>query len=233
MHEPSTSSIVSNLHHLQQQIRQSEHEFGRKEADVRVLAVSKGQCPAKIEQAFHAGLRDFGENYYQEARTKQKALINYPITWHFIGPIQSNKAKGIAEHFSWIHSLCRQDIAQRLHLARPSHRPALNVCLQVKLDDEPNKAGVLPSELMELARFVLSLQALRLRGLMVIPAYHAEKEAQYQGFLRLAQLFHAVNQELKISMDTLSMGMSEDFNEAIRAGSTLVRIGTALFGPRS
>jgi len=226
-------TIAHRLQDIKTAILQAELASNRPAGDVQLLAVSKKQPIAAIEQAYSAGQRAFGESYVQEALLKIKSLAALPIHWHFIGPIQSNKTNVIAEHFAWVHSVCRQKIAQQLHDARPNHLPALNICLQVNLDDEPSKSGLAVELIAELARYVLQLPRLHLRGLMIIPKLQDDPQQQYLAFLRLTHLLHALNQQLNINMDTLSMGMSDDMQAAIRAGSTIVRIGTAIFGVRS
>ena len=171
---------------------------------------------------------DFGENYLQEALEKQTQLADLPLIWHFIGPIQSNKTRPIAEHFDWVHSVDRLKIAQRLSEQRPAHLPALNICLQVNVSGEQSKSGCSPEELTALARAVVALPNLRLRGLMAIPEPTDDVAAQHAAFARLRQL----RDELALNLDTLSMGMSHDLEAAIAEGATWVRIGTALFGAR-
>lgn len=213
-------------------IHQAEIAAHRPEGDVKLLAVSKGHPCSKIQEAHSAGLHDFGESYLQEALAKIQILNTLPLCWHFIGPIQSNKAHSIAHYFSWVHSVSRQKIAQQLNEARPISMPPLNICLQVNFDDEKTKSGVAPEEAASLASYILELPRLRLRGLMLIPKPETDEQSQYLSFLRLSQLLDMLNQQLNIAMDTLSMGMSNDMQAAIRAGSTIVRIGTAIFGSR-
>ena len=225
-------SITERINHIQQHILDVERLYHRHQDDVTLLAVSKGQTPIAIEEACTAGIRNFGENYLQESMIKIKTLSALPIQWHFIGPIQSNKTKEIAHHFSWVHSISRNKIAQQLNDSRPTSLPPLNVCLQVNLDDEKTKAGVNIDALKELASYVLQLPRIKLCGLMLLPKYEENEEAAYLSFLRLGEVLHQLNQQLNLSMSTLSMGMSHDFEAAIRAGSTIVRIGTAIFGER-
>ena len=226
-------TIAQRLQDIKSVILQAELASNRPAGDVQLLAVSKKQPVAAIEQAYYAGQRAFGESYVQEALFKIKSLACLPIAWHFIGPIQSNKTKVIAKHFAWVHSVCRQKIVQQLQDARPDHLPALNICLQVNLDEEQSKSGLAADLVAELARFVLQLPRLHLRGLMIIPKPQDDPHQQYLTFLRLAHLLQTLNQQLDINMDTLSMGMSDDMQAAICAGSTIVRIGTAIFGVRS
>ena len=205
----------------------------RSDMDITLLGVSKGHTPAEIAEAYTAGITDFGESYLQEALSKLQVLGALPICWHFIGPIQSNKTESIAQHFSWVHSVSREKIAHLLNEARPAFLPPLNICIQVNLDEETTKAGVTLDAIGALATTILQLPRLHLRGLMLIPKQESDESLQTLSFLRLTNLLHQLNQELKLSMDTLSMGMSHDFVAAIRAGSTMLRIGTALFGARS
>ncbi len=200
----------------------------RDAATVGLLAVSKTQPAAAIREAFAAGLRDFGENYLQEALDKQVELDDLPLIWHFIGPIQSNKTKAIAEHFDWVHSVDRLKIAQRLSDQRPATLPPLNICLQVNVSGEASKSGCTPQELGPLAEAVAAMPQLRLRGLMCIPAPTEDPAEQRAAFARLRLL----RDELALDLDTLSMGMSQDLEAAIAEGATWVRIGTALFGAR-
>ena len=226
-------TIVERIKSIKQLIHQEEIACHRQPEEVKLLAVSKGRSSAEIEQAFSAGLCDFGESYLQEAQTKIQALAALPLCWHFIGPIQGNKTHRIANNFTWVHSVSRQKIAQQLNEARPASMARLNICLQINFDDEETKAGVDPSEAAALAAYVLQLPRLHLRGLMIIPKPQADEQQQYLSFLRLTSLLHTLNTALNITMDTLSMGMSRDMQAAIRAGSTMVRVGTAIFGERS
>ena len=192
------------------------------------MAVSKTRSAADIREAHYAQIQHIGENYLQEALAKIAELEDLPLVWHFIGPIQSNKTRAIAEHFNWVHSVDRLKIAQRLSTQRPAELPPLNICLQVNISDEPSKAGVSLAELPELANAVAALPQLRLRGLMAIPApavTSAERRAPLRA-LREAML------ALDLPLDTLSMGMSDDLDEAIAEGASMVRIGSALFGAR-
>ena len=192
------------------------------------MAVSKTRPASAIRQAHAAGVQHIGENYLQEALSKIAELQDLPLTWHFIGPIRSNKTRAIAEHFDWVHSIDRLKIAQRLSAQRPAHLPPLNVCLQVNISDEDSKAGVPVAELDALAREVTDLPGLRLRGLMAIPAPAADSEARRRPLRALREAMAA----LALPLDTLSMGMSDDLDEAIAEGATMVRIGSALFGAR-
>jgi pyridoxal phosphate enzyme (YggS family) len=196
-----------------------------------LLAVSKTQPPPVIRQAVAAGQLAFGENYLQEVLAKQDALANLPeLVWHFIGPIQSNKTRPIAERFDWVHTVDRLRIAERLSEQRPADRPPLNVCLQVNVSGEATKSGVTLAELPELAAAVAQLPRIRLRGLMTIPAPATGLERQRIPFRILSEAMAALPLP---GLDTLSMGMSDDLEAAILEGATLVRVGTAIFGPRS
>ena len=226
-------NITERIIEIKHRIHQAEIACHRRPGDVQLLAVSKGHPSQEIEQAYSAGLTHFGESYLQEALTKIRALAPRPICWHFIGPIQSNKTHAIASNFSWVHSVCRPKIALQLNDARPATMPRLNTCLQINFDDEETKAGIKPGHAAELATYILQLPRLHLRGLMTIPKPQTDEQQQYLSFLRLTQLLHTLNQQLNLSMDTLSMGMSNDLQAAIRAGSTMVRIGTAIFGDRT
>ncbi len=222
------STIAENIAKVGARIREAAQASQRNFADIGLLAVSKTKPADAIREAHAVGVRDFGENYLQEALEKQTQLADLPLIWHFIGPIQSNKTRPIAEHFDWVHSVDRLKIAQRLSEQRPAHLPALNICLQVNISGEDSKSGCSPEELTALARAVVALPNLRLRGLMAIPEPTDDVAAQHAAFARLRQL----RDELALNLDTLSMGMSHDLEAAIAEGATWVRIGTALFGAR-
>jgi pyridoxal phosphate enzyme (YggS family) len=198
---------------------------------VQLLAVSKTLPAEAIRAAHAAGQRAFGESYVQEAVPKIEALADLPIEWHFIGPIQSNKTRPIAEHFAWVHSVDRARIADRLSAARPPQLPDLQVCLQVNVSNEHTKSGATPEELPALARHVRSLPRLKLRGLMAIPEPTDDPARQREAFRRLRRLLEELNAE-GFELDTLSMGMSEDLEAAIAEGATIVRVGSAIFGAR-
>lgn len=216
---------------LREEIRGLELKYDREPGSVEVLAVSKRHSADKVRDLFDLGVSNFGENYLQEALEKQAALSDLSIEWHFIGPIQSNKTRGIAENFDWVQSVDREKIANRLHEQRPADREPLNICVQVNLSQEETKSGITIDQCAELCAAVSQLPMLKLRGLMAIPAPTAEFEAQRQCFRQLAQLFNELANEHK-SIDTLSMGMSADYAAAIAEGATMVRLGTTLFGPR-
>ncbi len=221
-----------NLNQIKQIVTQTELECDRTPGSVLLLAVSKQQSIKAINELFHLGINHFGESYFQEAQQKINALKNIPICWHFIGPIQSNKTKGIATSFSWVHSISRLKIAQQLNGYRPINLDPLNICLQISLVEEKTKSGIPPEEAAELALAVSQLPHLKLRGLMTIPPPQQDIQTQYEIFMQLNQLMHSLNHELGLNMDTLSMGMSDDLVPAIKAGATIVRIGRALFGER-
>lgn len=222
------STIADNLSALAARIERAALAAGRDPASVRLLAVSKTKPASAIREAHAAGVLDVGENYLQEALAKQLELAELPLIWHFIGPIQSNKTKAIAEHFDWVHSVDRLKIAQRLSEQRPAHLAPLNICLQVNVSGEDSKSGCAPADLALLANAVAALPNLRLRGLMAIPEPSDDRASQEAAFATLRQLQHG----LDLPLDTLSMGMSHDLEAAIAQGATWVRIGTALFGAR-
>ena len=226
-----TADYAVRLHAVLGRIRAAEQRFQRPPGSVRLLAVGKTQPAAAIAALAAAGQRDFGENYFQEALDKMTELATLEREWHFIGPMQANKTRGIAEHFAWVHSVDRLKIAERLSAQRPDHLPPLNVCLQVNIDREPTKHGLDEAELAEVAHAVATLPRLRLRGLMAIPAPAAEFAAQRRPFARLRKLRERLA-DAGLVLDTLSAGMSDDLEAAIAEGATLVRIGTALFGSR-
>ena len=222
------STLADNLSAISARIANAAQAAGRDPASVQLLAVSKTKPASAIREVHAAGVRDFGENYLQEALTKQQALGDLPLIWHFIGPIQSNKTKAIAEHFDWVHSVDRLKIAQRLSEQRPAGLAPLNICLQVNVSGEDSKSGCAPADLPALAKAVAALPNLRLRGLMAIPEPTDDRAAQEAAFSSL----RALQKGLDLGLDTLSMGMSHDLEAAIAQGATWVRIGTALFGAR-
>ncbi|MBD1549938.1 YggS family pyridoxal phosphate-dependent enzyme [Pseudomonas typographi] len=222
------STIADNVSSVSARIRAAALAAGRSEAAIGLLAVSKTKPAAAVREAYAAGVRAVGENYLQEALAKQAELADLPLSWHFIGPIQSNKTKAIAEHFDWVHSVDRLKIAERLAEQRPPGLPALNICLQVNISGESSKAGCSPAELPALATAVAALPNVRLRGLMAIPQPTEDRAAQDAAFAQV----QALQQQLDLPLDTLSMGMSHDLEAAIAHGATWVRIGTALFGAR-
>ena len=226
------NGVTDKIHTAQEQIAELEQQSGRPRGSVTLLAVSKRQPVAKIREAAAAGLRDFGENYLQEAVEKQQQLEDLPkLIWHFIGPIQSNKTRGISENFDWVHSVGRSKIAKRLSEQRPLYLKPLNVCIQINLSEEDTKSGTTITQAADLCALTDSLENIRLRGLMAIPAPTDNREAQRENFIALSRLFDELKSKHP-SMDTLSMGMSNDYGHAILQGSTMIRLGTALFGPR-
>jgi len=222
------STIAKNIAKVRTRIREAAQACGRDPETVGLLAVSKTKPAAAVREAHACGQSDFDENYLQEALNKQAELSDLPLTWHFIGPIQSNKTRPIAEHFAWVHSVDRLKIAQRLSEQRPTQLPPLNICLQVNVSGEASKSGCTPDELPALARAVSQLPNLRLRGLMTIPEPTSDVAQQHAACARLRQL----RDDLNLELDVLSMGMSDDLEAAIAEGATWVRIGTALFGAR-
>jgi pyridoxal phosphate enzyme (YggS family) len=227
-----TNTIADPLAKVTARIQQAAQAAGRVGETVRLIAVSKTQPAAAVAQAYDCGQRDFGENYLQEAQEKQAELTQLPdIVWHFIGPIQSNKTRAIAENFAWIHSIDREKIAQRLNAHRPADLAPLQVCLQVNIDDEATKAGVSLSELTALAKAISQLPRLQLRGLMAIPCASNNAEQQRSAFAKLRQALQDL-QTQGYALDTLSMGMSGDMEAAIAEGATMVRVGTDIFGAR-
>jgi PLP dependent protein len=222
------AGIAANLEHVRNRIRRACVAAGRPVDEVRLLAVSKTFDAAAIRAAHAAGQRDFGESYLQEALAKQAQLADAGLVWHFIGPIQSNKTRGIAQAFHWAHSVDRLKIAQRLSDQRPPQLPALQVCVEVNVSGEASKSGCSPEEASALCRAVAGLPRLRVRGLMAIPAPDADARA---AFRRLRELFESIRGQ-GLPLDTLSAGMSDDLEAAIAEGSTIVRVGTAIFGRR-
>ena len=222
------STIADNILQVSSRIQAATAAAGRVENSVQLLAVSKTKPAEALREAHAAGLRDFGENYLQEALSKQLELADLPLIWHFIGPIQSNKTRAIAEHFAWVHSVDRLKIAQRLSEQRPADLPPLNICIQVNVSGEASKSGCTPTDLPALANAISALPRLKLRGLMAIPEPTEDRAEQDAAFAAVQRLQASLN----LPLDTLSMGMSHDLESAIAQGATWVRIGTALFGAR-
>ncbi len=223
--------LAHNLAQVKGRVREAAQRHGRDPTAITLLAVSKMQSPQAVDEAAQAGQRDFGENYVQEALDKQIAVTNPALIWHFIGAIQSNKTGAIAENFAWVHSIDRLKIAQRLSAQRRLDAPPLNVCIEVNVSGEASKSGVLPEAAAAFAEQVAALPQLRLRGLMAIPAPSSDVQQQHAAFAQVRVLFNALNQR-GLNLDTLSMGMSGDLEAAIAEGATIVRVGTAIFGPR-
>jgi pyridoxal phosphate enzyme (YggS family) len=226
------TNITENIDRLRCQIQRLEQQYGRPANSVSLLAVSKRHSVESIIEANQAGLYNFGENYLQEAIDKILQLQELELNWHFIGPIQANKTRAIAEYFQWAHSVDRAKIAQRLSDQRDNNAPPLNICVQVNLSEEESKSGVALNEAEALCDTVEKLPNLQLRGLMAIPAALDNLNAQRQVFSLLAKEFARLQPRYS-QLDTLSMGMSNDFEAAIAEGSTLIRIGTSIFGARS
>ena len=222
------STIADNIAQVSSRIHAAAVAAKRDEDSVQLLAVSKTKPAEALREAYAAGLRDFGENYLQEALSKQLELADLPLIWHFIGPIQSNKTRAIAEHFAWVHSVDRLKIAQRLSEQRPADLPPLNICIQVNVSGEASKSGCNPADLPALANAISELPRIKLRGLMAIPEPTEDRAAQDAAFAAVQSLQASLN----LPLDTLSMGMSHDLESAIAMGATWVRIGTALFGAR-
>ncbi|MBT2371839.1 YggS family pyridoxal phosphate-dependent enzyme [Pseudomonas fluorescens] len=222
------STIADNIGLVSDRIRAAAQAVQRDENSIHLLAVSKTKPAQAVREAYAAGMRDFGENYLQEALGKQLELTDLPLSWHFIGPIQSNKTRAIAENFAWVHSVDRLKIAQRLSEQRPAGLPPLNICIQVNVSGEASKSGCTPADLPALAEAISALPRVKLRGLMAIPEPTDDRAAQDAAFATVRDLQASLN----LALDTLSMGMSHDLESAIAQGATWVRIGTALFGAR-
>jgi PLP dependent protein len=222
------STIADNIGQVRQRIRAAADAVQRDANSIHLLAVSKTKPAQAVREAYAAGMCDFGENYLQEALGKQAELTDLPLSWHFIGPIQSNKTRAIAENFAWVHSVDRLKIAQRLSEQRPADLPPLNICIQVNVSGEASKSGCTPADLPALARAISALPRLKLRGLMAIPEPTEDRTEQDAAFAAVRDLQASLN----LPLDTLSMGMSHDLESAIAQGATWVRIGTALFGAR-
>ena len=225
------ATIATNLQAVRRAIARAADMAQRNGQEITLLAVSKTFPAAAVREAYAAGQHAFGESYVQEALDKIEALRELPLEWHFIGPMQSNKTRPIAENFSWVHGIDRLKIAERLSAQRPSNLPPLNVCIQVNVSGESSKSGVAPEQVLQLIRQVGQLPQLRLRGLMAIPAPAASLEEQRRPFALLRELLRQLNTQ-GLALDTLSMGMSQDMEAAILEGATIVRVGSAIFGER-
>lgn len=228
----SDQTITKNIGKLLERVRLAAKKSQRDRNEVLVLAVSKTKPAEALREAFHCGMSQFGENYLSEALEKMEQLKDLPLTWHFIGPIQSNKTRAIAENFDWVHSVDRSKIARRLSEQRPSAMPPLQVCIQVNISCEPGKSGVSLAELPALAQEIIQLPGIELRGLMAIPAATDDPQEQSSVFAQL-RLARDNLEPVAPGLKTLSMGMSGDMEAAIHNGSTIVRIGTDIFGPRN
>lgn len=229
------TTIQHRLQQVNRRIKTACQTAGRDPLAVRLLAVSKTQSPEAVREAHAAGQCAFGENYIQEGVEKILALRDLPLVWHMVGPVQSNKTRVVAEHFDWVQSIDRLKTAERLSAQRPDHLPPLQVCVQVNIDHAPTKAGVAPDEALALATAVSALPRLRLRGLMALPDPASDFVAQQEVFTKARSLFDqilALQLAGSTEFDTLSIGMSADLEAAVAAGSTLVRVGTAIFGER-
>ena len=238
---PDNMDIATRLQQVILRVRAAENRFGRESGSVQILPVSKTRPPEDITRVAQAGFSAFGESYLQEAQEKIAALASSKLSstdlqWHFIGPIQSNKTQTIASLFHWVHSVDREKILRRLNDQRPENLPPLNICLQVNISGEKSKSGIQPSALFELASSIVKFPRLRLRGLMAIPAPDTDFDKQREVFKAVHDIFNSLNTKLSdagVVMDTLSMGMSNDLEAAIAEGSTMVRVGTDIFGPRN
>ncbi len=229
---PPADDFAARLHNVRERIAQAAATAGRDVHSVTLLAVTKGQAVAGIRAAMAMGLTQFGENYIDEALPKIQALPGSAAQWHFIGRLQANKTRLVAENFCWVHSVDRLRTAERLATQRPARMPALNVCVQVRIADDPAKGGVAPDAVPALLHAIGALPRLQLRGLMCMLPHGTPEAGQHRAFAALHALLEAGRQD-GLALDTLSMGMSADMDAAITEGATIVRIGTALFGPRA
>lgn len=225
------TAILSNLQATREAVAKATIEACRTVGEVHLLAVSKTFSSDAVREAYQGGQLAFGENYLQEALDKKTLLNDLPLEWHFIGPIQSNKTRPIAENFAWVHSVDRLKVAQRLSEQRPADLPPLNICMQVNVSGEESKSGVALNEAAQLAQEISQLPRLKLRGLMSIPAPASDESEQRVAFAKMRVLLAQLNEQ-GLGLDTLSMGMSHDFPAAIKEGATIVRIGTGIFGTR-
>jgi hypothetical protein len=232
-HLLNMTSIENRYHQLVHRLRSAEVQSGRTPGSVCLVAVSKTQSPEAIRAITALRQKDFGENQLQEALGKVEVLSDLDCTWHFIGSMQTNKCRDVAIHFDWVHSVDRLKIAKRLSNLRPTTATPLNIFLQVNLQEEATKSGIVPGELTALASAVHILPNLQLRGLMVIPVPESNFERQRKVFSSLRELQNRLNQALGLTLDCLSMGMTDDLEAAVAEGATHVRIGTAIFGPRN
>lgn len=228
-------TIQENITAVQKRLQQAASDAGRNPAEIQLLAVSKTRNIAQISQAITSGIFCFGENYLQEAMDKIDQLDDSKLDWHFIGPLQSNKTRQAAENFAWVHTVDRVKIAQRLSAQRPDDMPALNICLQINIDNEASKSGFNRDQAVEVAATIAQLPKLKLRGLMAIPKPRTVYKEQRQAFAQLRVLMEQINSTLDNchKLDTLSMGMSADLEAAVAEGATLVRVGTDIFGARN
>lgn len=225
--------LPARLDRVRARIDDAARQAGRNGDDICLIAVAKTRSADAVRAMAAAGVTDIGENYLQEALAKQNALADLRLTWHFIGALQSNKTRAVAEHFDWVHSVDRLRILRRLVEQRPAGHAPLNVCLQVNLDDESSKAGLAPAAVAEVVEAAKAWPNVALRGLMALPAPRSDPASQREVFRRLAALARALESHCGVTLDVLSMGMSDDLEAAVAEGATHVRIGTALFGPRT
>jgi hypothetical protein len=225
------NNLKENLNNVRARVASACTKAGRDPADIAILAVSKKHQADRIAALYRLGQSSFGENYVQEALAKIERVTHTDIEWHFIGPLQSNKTREVAQHFQWVQSVDRIKILRRLSSQRPASHPDLNICIQVNIDREPQKAGVTPESVEEIVHAALALPGLRLRGLMTIPQAGSALHDPSKSYQRMKALFHRLIKD-GVELDTLSMGMSGDLEAAIMNGSTMVRIGTDLLGPR-
>jgi pyridoxal phosphate enzyme (YggS family) len=226
-----SQNLLENIRNVKDRMAAAAAQCGRSVDSVTLLAVSKAQPLELIQSGARAGLTHFGENYLQEALEKIAACADLDVTWHFIGQIQANKTRHIAEHFAWVHSVDRLRIAERLSAQRPYHAPPLNVCIQVNIGGEASKGGAAPQDVPALAAAIAPLPRLKLRGLMCVPPEEEDEQRQRHWFAQVRQLYESINAS-GAGLDTLSMGMSADLEAAVLEGATIVRVGTALFGER-
>ncbi len=223
--------VTENFRKIQDLLAKAAVDAGRSVGSIRLLAVSKKKPAEAVLEAYSAGQRDFGENFVQEGLEKIAQVDRDDVTWHFIGHLQSNKTKAVAQHFQWVHTIDRLKVARRLSEQRPHHAGDLNVCIEVNIDAEDLKSGASIAEVADLAAAIAELPRLKLRGLMCLPAIRQGVAAQREPFARLRALMESLN-DTGMQLDTLSMGMTADYAAAIQEGATIVRIGTALFGAR-
>ena len=224
-------NIKENILKIKKDILQSEVKFGRKKNSVTLMAVSKTQSTGNILEAYNAGQRHFGENYIQESIEKIIELKDLDIIWHFIGKIQSNKAKFIAENYDWVHSIDKISTLEKLNNHRKSIKKKINICIQVNIDSEETKSGIFINEVEKFIEQANDLKQITIRGIMAIPMYQSDYDSQFKTFAKIKDLFDSLVKK-GYKLDTLSIGMSSDYNAAIAAGSTIVRIGTSIFGER-
>ena len=226
------SAIASNLQAVRERIAKAARAAGREPGEIMLLAVSKTKPLADILCAAEAGQTAFGENYAQEGVDKMTVAVDRNLSWHFIGPLQSNKTRLVAEHYAWVHSIERLKIAERLSAQRPAHLPSLQVCVQINVSGEASKSGCAPQDALALCQAISTLPGLSLRGLMAIPEASDDPAAQRAPFRQLREIADSIR-AAGVPLDTLSMGMSHDLEAAIAEGATIVRIGTAIFGERN